>query len=151
MGVLVKESVVTIGPKVPESIKNRLYLVSTCAFTVHEISIFSRAFQVFADYISGNPEVNPESHVSALFVDRDDFCISLDDPAEFGLCLSIVIYPLHRWRAASMGNQCMYACIFEELCHHFFVIRDEITVKHKVSEIMRIIFPDFEFGSFYNP
>lgn len=145
-----KEAISAIGPAVPASLKSRIQLVTTCTFTTREIVIFSNAFQVFAGYIAGNQDIKPEAHLTALFLDKDDFSLALEGQSDFGLSLSIVIYPLHRWRAVNIGNQCMYACIFEELCHYFFSISDEIAVKYKVAEIMRIIFPDFEVDSFYN-
>lgn len=151
MAIFCPESIETLVPPLPPSLQNRIYLLSTCDLSPAEILVFTQAFAVFSIVLESDASVNPNIWANVVIMDRDTISLTLDNPADRGVHAPMILLPIHRWRAAKYNALGMYACIFEELCHHFWCIRDEIAVKKKVFSIIQIIYPNLQFSDLYNP
>jgi hypothetical protein len=51
--------------------------------------------------------------------------------------LELVDYPIQRWKNDNYNDIQILTCILEELCHHYWSIKDETLVEYKVTEIMK--------------
>lgn len=139
------------APSVPERLKDRLVLSTTCAFTKHEYELFSIAFSALDKALQSSPSPSLGIHAWVIFTDTDT--VSICDPPEdraLGRYLSIITYNLQRIRAAKYNDIQFLTVALEELCHCFWCIRDELAVEDKVLELMHLIFPALQKSDLYN-
>lgn len=148
--MLLDSAVTSPGPHIPERLKNRLFPITTCILRQGEISAFTLAFHALDLALASDPSVPSGLWANVLFVDRDSVTLNLD-PGILGNHLPLVIYPLHRWRERELDSVHMMACALEELCHHFWSIRDETLVKDKVIELIQLVFPKIERSDIFVP
>ena len=144
-------AVVTKCPRIPSPLSNRLIITTTCPLLPEEIQVFNNAFCALSLALSADKSVNPNMYINLVFTDSDTVSMSISDGDEWGYYVPMAIYPVHRWRMKNMNHIGMLACALEELCHHFWSIRDELLVQDKVIELIQTIMPNVRKSDVYNP
>jgi hypothetical protein len=127
----------TTIPMIPEFLNGSLQFVSTHEINEHEAKLFSYGFSLIAKELEFEKiDVNNILGVSAI--------ASLDDSIELkmesdksGTQFALVDYPIQRWKNDNYNDIQILTCILEELCHHYWSIKDETLVEYKVTEIMK--------------
>lgn len=147
--MLLCNSIRTASPYIVESLKDRITLLSTCVLSEKEQIFFGKAFAALAAEIDKCPPPCNHAHVNIIFADNDFVNIQVETN-EMGLYVPIIIYPLHKIRAANYTDLKFYAIIFEELAHCFWFIRDEYLVQDKVIDLLRHISPNVQKSDVYN-
>lgn len=145
------DSVATIGPAMPNSLKNRVSFRTTCVLYENEIIAFNDALQALAVAIESDDQIFAEDSVTVILCDRDSVAFDFDDPEILGNHINLIFCFLHRWRIRSLNILQMTTCMLEEFCHHFWAIRDEIRVKYKVLEVIQHIHPSVQLSDVYSP
>ena len=138
-------------PHIPANLVDRVYITTTCELSSEELLAFSNVFHALGTELLQDKTINPNSYITVVCTDRDTISITMENPIELGTCLSLAVLPIHRWRAMRLNVLKMETCIAEELCHHFWNIRDERLVQTQVLSLLQIIHPSVQLSDVYNP
>lgn len=142
-----------IGAKIPgidPRIKHKLFFSSTCELSEDLINLFKCSFWAVAEQLEEENLLEDEkaiAYLTCITIDTDEFTIKLDDN-QMGMITSLAVYPVHKW--INLNRISIYVSIIEELCHHYWRIRDEVEVNFKVLEVLKRIFPNIKMSDIYN-
>lgn len=135
---------------VPQILVNQITQCTTCAFLPEEIQAIGWAYQALAIAAEKDPQFCKLIDAAIFFFDNDEVAITIEDaPSVRGHFLPTILIPLHRWRASQYGSKQILVIMLEELCHCFFLIRDELEVKKKVTEVFQYIRPGTNINELY--
>ena len=73
------------------------------------------------------------------YVNNDEIAFTRYDDDYPGGYLPLIMLTTHRWRFDDSEQERITAIVLEELIHCFYSIRDEIAVKHKVSQVAALV------------
>lgn len=120
-------------------LKNKLSISSEVILTSEEKSLFLIALFYFEKYIELNSvDINSLKGAFVLLVKDGNYSIVQNASNIGGYTGSVIVYIMDFLRNGNYTDDQFVAIILEELCHHFFNISDEIKVKYKVLDVMRL-------------
>ena len=144
-------AICTRGPLLPDRLKNRIRMMTTCNMTDEEISIFNTALIALDIALASDISAPAALPLTVIFTDSDTVSFTISCPETWGLECNLAVYPLHRWREQHLAALPMLLAALEELCHHFWAIEDEILVKDKVTQLVHLVCPGLKKNDLYNP
>ena len=138
------------GPAVPQSLIGCLEFRTTCEIREEEAKLTTYCINCLAKQLQYDGiDVKELLRVTAIFSPDGGFALSMPQSVS-GAQFCLIAYPIQRWRDANYDKEQIATCILEELCHHFWAIKDELAVKHKVVEIFqRWMDSKFTFSQLY--
>lgn len=127
----------------PELIKNIITLLTNCDLIKREAVIFNESMKLLATQIEKENIDLYNFHVFNIFFTLDG-TLSLyeDSKINRGIQFHVAIYRMEQIRELKSEYAMMFIFL-EEMVHFFWRSADELFVKNKVVEIMKILIPDF--------
>lgn len=144
-----KNAIDTLFPHIPDNLLPHLTVHSTCTLTDREIQIIGLGLKLVGQYVETGNEIIQTIHTNMVTYDTDELTTIHDDEETLGNNVSYILYPVHRWRKRNLGDLQILTCVIEEMCHCFWIIRDEVIVKYKVVEILKQLSPEIAFETVY--
>ena len=145
-----KHSILTSVPAVPDTISPHLTMLSTCPLTPREYNLVNLSLSLIARYIASGNKIIDTIHANMVFFNKDELTILFDDENTYGNYTAFIMYPLYLWRSKNLSDLQILVCLLEEMCHCFWLIRDELAVKHKVVDVLKLLSPDISFSSVFS-
>lgn len=128
-------AVASIMPVVPSPLSKCIYMAATTCLTEIEARTFTKALDgILIQLVREEADFEELPIVSALFTENGDFTY-IEDEDCFGRQLNLAVYPMRRIREKGFHPDKLLVIYLEELCHVIWRISNEITVKHKVTEV----------------
>jgi len=139
-----------IGPSIPSYLTDSLEVRATCALSEFEAKQISYGFSLVAKELEREKaNVAKLLRVTAVISIDGEFTVSTEKTTA-GEQICFVVYGIQKWRDSKFNNDQIVTIVLEELCHHYWAIRDEIIVKHKVTEIFQhCVKPDITINQLY--
>lgn len=135
--------------RVPDKLIGRIRFVDKCHLQPLEIAAINASLYALDRAIANDNSIAPDADVNLIFSSTDSLNLFQGNPGVMGHCYQLVVYYVHRWRLQNLPLNTMVVVILEELCHHFWNIRDEVRVKYKVLELYHHIDPSIEMQDLY--
>lgn len=92
-------------------------------------------------------EVSSLPRVNIIYSNSDEITFTIGEQ-EIGNHTSLIIYQTTKMLQYNHLQKLTIAT--EELCHHFWDIEDEVAVKHKVTDVLKIEYPNIKIDDLYN-
>lgn len=129
-------------PSVPINLKDRIRLFTACELSPAELDAIEQSFLALLLGMNRTPPVDGATSVAIIITDQDTISLSFADAGTLGVEFSLIVLPIHRWRALGLGAVAMTLCCLEELCHFFWDLPDGSPVQTKVTELMQVLYPN---------
>lgn len=141
--IIKNQYVINPKPLIPEILKDKVKIFSTCCLTMDEVKTFNLALQTVADHLK-KEKINLNNHqlVNIIFTENGEIVFYEDIETVTGIQMSVIAYMMNKIR--KLDSLTILTIVYiEELVHFFWRIYDETEVKYKVVEIIRDIIPEF--------
>jgi hypothetical protein len=132
-------SIDSVAPKVPSEILTKIQMVATYKLTNREATLFTYALEAINSQLKHDNKLYKElRNVVIIFTKDGSYCVQ--DDYSMGSLGTYAVFSIQAWRDKEWSELNIITVFVEELCHHFWGIKDEEEVKYKVLEVINRIF-----------
>ena len=133
----------------PEPLNHIVTLTTTYHLDERIRNLFTVSFEAVNRQLIYEKRFETVPGLPLLCIITQDDTVHLQLGESFGAgTICIAHYCTSRWDGYSDAHICAF--IIEELCHHIWVINNEVNVKFKVIDILRLIFPKVALNDIYS-
>jgi len=135
--MILKDGIIGVtGPRIPDYLKDSLEVLTTCEMKNNESKAIGKGIlQVACQLQSEAIDVRKILKVAVIISPYGEFTLSTKEHTQ-GELFNLISYPIFKWRELDYTDLMILTIVLEELCHHYWTIRDETEVKYKVAQII---------------
>lgn len=137
------------GPKIDDRLNEKVHILSTVEIPSEIRQIMALSFYAVAEQLEKDNKLDENLYVNCIISDFGKITIELDDD-QYANVISIINYPIEKWKIKNLSQIGILVTITEELAHFFWSITDEVEVNYKVLEIINIVQPQIKMEDLYN-
>lgn len=131
-----------------QKLDKKISIFSTFELDPEICVLFSLAFSLLSIQLD-NEKLIEIPKCNCIITDSDKITLVVEEN-EIGLSMNLCIFPIYKWVNNKYNKTQILTIILEELCHSILGIEDELIVKKKVLEIMRMSNEKVELNNFYS-
>lgn len=138
--------------KTPKFFKNKISIVYDEELNSDELICFDSALALVNRMVEISPPANTLLSINFYFIGNKTTALypNFDNDDILGVFCQSVFFPVWRWRMRSLSQDIILFVMVEEICHAVWQIPDGPQIEEKVTEVFRLIRPDFSYLDFLN-